>query len=223
MCPRASVCQPGFNIEWAPGTRPDAAAAERLALVAERATPTVADVLDLGAAAITFTVVSELRDSDAMTLPDERRIVIPRAWIAKSETELSELVGHELAHVAIGRIPEFRRIPLWLREGVAELAAGRTGCGASRELGALHALGYDVRSALHDTSSLPTAIHYKVYGSFAAFTGKASRVSLGTALAEVAKHGADSGLKLVTGRDRVQLEEQWATGLRMHDTERSCD
>jgi hypothetical protein len=213
-----------FNFEWAPGTRRDTTEARRLILLAERASQaTVIRELDLGSAAITFTIVDELRNSDAITLEEERRIVISNAWVSKPATELSELLSHELAHVAIGRIPKFQRIPVWLREGVAEIAAGRVGCRPSRDLSALHSLGYGIRSALHDTSGPPTAIHYKVYGSFAAFVLKASRTRLRTLLTDISNDSADSGIRRATGRGLDLLERQWVVALATQASDAGCN
>jgi hypothetical protein len=222
-CGRGVVCLASVEVQWAPGMKTDSFAERRLGEVTRRASQTIfMDSLDLGVEPITVTIVSELRGSDAMTLEDERRILIPIAWLAQPQKELSELVTHELTHVAVARIPGFRRIPFWFREGLAEFAAGRVGCQTSMELGGLQALGYKLKRALHDTAGPPSALQYKAYGSFTAFVIERSRVGLPALLKGIAKDGADSEFQRATGLGTDQLEERWSAALQMRDSNSSC-
>lgn len=223
MCGPDSLCPPRVYVQWAPGLNTDSVAERQLAEVAQRASQRiVVDSLGLGIEPVTITIVSELRGSDALTLEDERRILLPIAWLSKPQKELSELVTHELAHVAVARIPGFRRIPFWLREGVAEFSAGRAGCQASRELGGLQALGYDLKRALHDTAEAPSALHYKAYGSFTAFVIERSQVVLPVLLTGIARDRVDSELQRATGLGPGQLEERWSAALQMTDSNSRC-
>lgn len=222
-CTTISRCRPAFNIEWAAGTRADEGAAARLANIARRESHTQLAELDPGTAPVKFTVVSELAGSDAVTFADERRIVLAAAWLSKREEELSPLIAHELAHIAIGTIPGYQGIPLWLQEGVAEMAAGRVRCEVSVDLGALQALGYDVRAALHDSSGPPTAIQYKIYGAFTAYIAAASRESVVRLLADITRRGVEPVLKRETGRGLQVLERDWLTGLPSQQATNECE
>jgi hypothetical protein len=216
--------EPRFTVEWVPEANRDSADEARLSRVAEHASSaTILRQLNVGTEPIKFTIVSELPESDAVTLVEERRIVIGRDWIVKSDPPLEALVTHELTHLAIGQIPGYQRIPLWLQEGVAEMAAGRTGCRMSQELGALHSLGYSVTAALHDSSGAATAIHYKVYGSFSVFIINAAQANITRLLAEIARHGLDVGLKRATGRAVDLLEQQWLAELERRQHESTCE
>jgi hypothetical protein len=218
-----SATCPRLDVEWASATNPDLAAADRLSSLARRASHTpILDTLGLGPEPITLYLVNGLVGSDAMAFGEERRVVIPVGWAAKSERELSELVSHELTHIAIARINGYRRIPAWLREGVAEIASGRIGCQASQDLSSLQALGFDLRGALHDTTGFPTALHYKVYGSFSAFVVGASRSGLSSLLHRIALEGAASGFKSATGMGQDQLEGQWRDKLRNRNSNEHC-
>ena len=117
------------------------------------------------------------RPTMGRSVPRDGLIVLDANRVQYLDTpQLRRLLRHEVAHLLVGGVFDYRALPRWLQEGFAEWFAGGLTCGGEFrlwiELRRRHEADEELPS-LDDTSwaVLPERLAYDLFGSFFEFLG----------------------------------------------------
>jgi hypothetical protein len=155
--------------------------------------------------------VSPTDHADAGSFGSDPTVALAEHAVGHSQSELSRLIAHELAHILVRRRVE-RRLPTWLSEGLAVVLGAPIECGADlrlRDLGRGVAREQLRQLPERAPALLGPTLSYDVYGSFGHFLISRADSEVSGFLNSVAEMDIDSAVRHRTGRNLGTALREW--------------
>lgn len=161
------------------------------------------------------------QDVEAWSEPKTNLIVLPLAascdWNLR---KLRRVLRHELAHIAMGGLPNYDQLPAWFREGFAEwVAGGLSSEGMARielEIARRQILDAELPLLEGRWDGVADRLAYDLFASFFLLleTRRKDVLLDGELLSRTADVGVHNALAVLYGRTFRQLEREWHVFLR---------
>ena len=207
----------------------DTQAAERILSVARESSVEIAREMGLDAfGPVTITIAATGEDFERETAggapdwgvgvasPRRGSVVIRSPRTVRYPLQMEQVVVHELAHVAVGRVLRGVWVPRWFHEGIAMAVAGEWRLGASQEVAAALAGGHlislrDLRSSFPAGGRAAMLAYTESFYAVELIKRRSNASNSGELVRAIAEEGSfESALVELTGGDADDLEEALA-------------